>query len=129
MDSRKLALLCRELADNKKAENIVVLDVRKISTITDYFVIASALSEPHLRAIADEITDRLREDQSLRPRAVDGTLAAAWLVLDYFDVIVHLMRTDVRQRYDLEALWGDAARLKPGRKPRAKLKLSNEPGD
>ncbi len=128
MDSRKLALLCRELADNKKAENIVVLDVRKISTITDYFVIASALSEPHLRAIADEITDRLREDQSLRPRAVDGTLAAAWLVLDYFDVIVHLMRTDVRQRYDLEALWGDAARLKPGRKPRAKQKVSDQAG-
>ncbi len=129
MDSRKLALLCRELADNKKAENVVVLDVRKISTITDYFVIASALSEPHLRAIADEITDRLREDQALRPRAVDGTLAAAWLVLDYFDVIVHLMRTDVRQRYDLEALWGDAARLKPGRKSRFKKKLSDETVD
>ncbi len=120
MDSRRLALLCRELADNKKAEDVVVLDVRKISTITDYFVIASATSEPHLRALADEITDRLRDDQHLRPRAVDGTVAAAWLVLDYFDVIVHLMRSDLRARYDLEGLWGDAARVKPGRRTRAK---------
>jgi ribosome-associated protein len=112
MDARKLALLCRELADNRKAEDIVVLDVRKISTITDYFVIASATSEPHLRAIAEELTDTLREEHDLRPRAVDGTVAAAWLVLDFFDVIVHLMRADVRRRYDLETLWGDAVRVR-----------------
>ena len=74
MDSRKLALLCRELADNKKAEDIVILDVRELSSVTDYFVIAAGTSEPHLRAIVDEISDRLREDHGLRPRAVDGTL-------------------------------------------------------
>ena len=118
MDSKKLALLCRELADNKKAEDIVVLDVRKISSITDYFVVATGTSEPHLRAISDEITDKLREDHDLRPRAVDGTLQTAWLVLDYFDVIVHVMRTDVRERYDLETLWGDAPRVR-ARKPAA----------
>jgi ribosome-associated protein len=121
MDSRKLALLCRELADNKKAENIIILDVRKISSITDFFVIASGTSEPHLRAITNEITDKLRADCHVRPRAVDGTLQATWQVLDYFDVIVHIMRTDVRERYDLESLWGDAPRVKPGKKanPRA----------
>jgi ribosome-associated protein len=112
MDSKKLALLCRELADNKKAENIIVLDVHEVSSVTDYFVIASGTSEPHLRAIVDEITDRLREDQGIQPRAVDGTLHAAWVVLDFFDVIVHIMRNDVRDRYDLESLWGDAAKLK-----------------
>lgn len=112
MDSRKLALLCRELADNKKAEDIVILDVRELSSVTDYFVIASGTSEPHLRAIVDEITDKLREDHYLRPKAVDGTLQAAWVVLDYFDVIVHIMRQDVRDRYDLETLWGDAPRVK-----------------
>ena len=73
MDSRKLALLCRELADNKKAENIVVLDVRELSSVTDYFVIASGTSEPHLRAIVDEIKDRLGGEHDVRPRAVDGT--------------------------------------------------------
>ena len=113
MDSRKLALLCRQLADNKKADDIVILDVRQLSSVTDYFVIASGTSEPHLRAILDEITDQLREEHALRPRAIDGTLQAAWIVLDFFDVIVHLMRQDVRERYDLETLWGDAPRLRP----------------
>ena len=108
MDSRKLALLCRKLAENKKAEEIVILDLRELSTVTDYFVIASGTSEPHLRAIVDEITDKLRDDYHLRPKAIDGTLRAAWVVLDYFDVIVHVMRGDVRDRYDLETLWGDA---------------------
>ena len=119
MDSRKLALLCRTLADDKKAEDIVVLDVSDLSSVTDYFVIASGTSEPHLRAIVDEITDKLREEHDLRPRAIDGTLHTAWVVLDYFDVIVHIMRQDVRERYDLETLWGDAPRVKP-KKPARK---------
>lgn len=113
MDSKRLAQLCREFADNKKAEDIVVLDVRKLSSVTDFFVIASGTSEPHLRAILDEITDRLREDHGVRPRAVDGTVHGAWVVLDFFDVIVHLMRADMRERYDLESLWGDAPRVRP----------------
>jgi ribosome-associated protein len=113
MDSKQLAQLCREFADNKKAENILILDVRDLSSVTDYFVIASGTSEPHLRAIVDEITDQLREEHDVRPRAVDGTLRAAWVVLDYFDVIVHVMRHDLRERYDLEGLWNDAPRLRP----------------
>jgi ribosome-associated protein len=116
MDSRKLALRCRELADDKKAEDIVILDVREISSVTDYFVIASGTSEPHLRAIVDAITDQLRDEDRQRPRAVDGAFSAAWVVLDYFDVIVHVMRRDVRERYDLETLWGDAPRLKSRRR-------------
>src|SRR5713226_308691 len=113
MDSRQLASLCRELAENKKAEDVAVLNVRELSSVTDYFVIASGTSEPHLRAIVDEITDKLRDEHHLRPKAIDGTLQTAWIVLDYFDVIVHVMRQDVRERYDLETLWGDAPRVKP----------------
>jgi ribosome-associated protein len=120
MDSRKLALLCRQLADNKKAEDIVILDVRELSSVTDYFVIASGTSEPHLRAIVDEITDKLPDEHHLRPKAVDGTLQAAWIVLDYFDVIIHLMRQDVRERYDLETLWGDAPRVRTRKRATAK---------
>jgi ribosome-associated protein len=123
MDSKKLAQLCWEYADNKKAENLVILDVRELSSVTDYFVICSGTSEPHLRAISDEITGRLRENHEVRPRAVDGTLQTAWMVLDYFDVIVHVMRTDVREKYDLEALWGDAPRVKP-RKARRRTAVS-----
>jgi ribosome-associated protein len=116
MDSRKLARLCREFADNKKAENIVILDVRELSSVTDYFVIASGMSEPHLRAIVDEITDKLRTEHGVRPRAVDGTVHGAWVVLDFFDVIMHIMRQEARERYDLESLWGDAARVKSRKK-------------
>jgi ribosome-associated protein len=123
MDSKKLAGLCRDYADNKKAENIVILDVRDLSSVTDYFVIASGTSEPHLRAIVDEITDRLRDDYALRPLRKDGSMQGAWVVLDFFDVIVHVMRQDARERYDLEGLWGDAARVKL-KKP-AKLKIDN----
>ena len=122
MDSKKLALLCRELADNRKAENIVILDVRELSSVTDYFVVASGTSEPHLRAITDEITDKLRDDYNLRPRAIDGTLQTAWIVLDYFDVIVHVMRVDAREKYNLEGLWGDAPTVKKRKKAKAKAK-------
>ena len=119
MDSKKLALLCQKFADDKKAEDIVALDVRKLSSVTDYFVICSGTSEPHLRAISDAITDGLRDEHDLRPRAIDGTLQTAWIVMDYFDVIVHVMKTDVREKYDLEALWSDAPQIKTP-KPRAK---------
>jgi ribosome-associated protein len=116
MDSRKLALLCRELADNKKAEDIVILDLRKISSITDYFVICTGTSEPHLRAIVDEIQEQLEEDQQISPRGTDGSINTAWVVLDYFDVIVHVMRKDVRNLYKLEDLWGDAPLVKARKK-------------
>ena len=112
MDSKKLALLCRDFADNKKAENILVLDVRKLSSVTDFFVIASGTSEPHLRAIVGEITAGLRDEHGERPRATDGSVHGAWVVLDFFDVIVHIMRADVRKHYDLESLWGDAAKVR-----------------
>lgn len=112
MNSKTLALRCRELADNKKAEDLIVLDVRKLSSITDYFVIATGTSEPHVRAIVDEIRDRLEAECQLAPRAMDGALQTAWVVLDYFDVIVHVMRAEVREHYDLEGLWGDAPRIR-----------------
>ena len=120
MDSKKLAQLCHDFADNKKAENIAVLDVRKLSSVTDYFVIASGTSEPHLRAIVEEITSRLRDEQDVRPARTDGSVAGAWVVLDFFDVIVHVMRADVRARYDLEGLWGDAKPVKPRKAAKSK---------
>jgi ribosome-associated protein len=119
MDSKKLAPLCRELADNKKAENILVLDVRKLSSVTDYFVIASGTSQPHLRAIVEEIVSKLRDEHDLRPVRTEGATSGNWVVLDYFDVIVHVMHAETRSRYDLEGLWGDAKKVSPP-KPRKK---------
>ncbi len=117
MDSLKLALLCHELADNKKAEKTVILDVRKISSVTDFFVLVSGSSEPHIRAIISEIRGSLAEDHGLRPASVDGEHPSAWQVLDYFDVIIHVMKPDVRERYDIEGLWGDARRIDPKNPP------------
>ena len=120
MESKKLAQLCRDFADNKKAENIVVLDVRKLSSVTDYFVIATGTSQPHLRAIIEEITSKLRDEHDLRPSRAEGTTSGAWVVLDYFDVIVHVMHTETRKHYDLEGLWGDARPLKPAKAKKKK---------
>ncbi len=120
MDSKKLALFCRDFADNKKAENITVLDVRKLSSVTDFFVIVTGTSQPHLRAIFEEIHSRLRDEHDLRPVRSEGSTGGNWVVLDYFDVIVHVMHTEARQRYDLEGLWGDAKPVKPAKAKKKK---------
>lgn len=124
MDSRKLALRCRELADNKKAENLVVLDVRPISSVTDYYVLATATSDPHVRSVVDEVGTKLRTEEGLRPNAMDGGTQTGWVVLDYVDVMVHVMRADVREKYDLEGLWADAKRLPKPRSRKAADPLS-----
>ena len=118
MDSKKLALLCRDLAENKKAEDVVVLDVRKLSDVTDYFVIASGTSEPHLRAIENEILGQLHGEYGIHPNSTDGRAQTNWIVADFFDVIVHVMKADVRAHYDLEGLWSDAPRLPKARRTR-----------
>ena len=111
--------MCRDLADNKKAENTLVLDVCKLSSVTDFFVIVSGSSQPHLRAIVEEITSKLRDEHGLRPTRMEGATNTSWVVLDYFDVIVHVMHTETRARFDLEGLWGDARKVIPP-KPRKK---------
>jgi ribosome-associated protein len=108
----KLAKLCREAALDKKADDVVLLDMRGITAIADYFLICSGNSEPHLKAIADGITRRLRAEAGLRPSGRDGFPASRWVVLDYRDILIHIFHPEVRQRYALEQLWGDAKRVK-----------------
>jgi ribosome-associated protein len=88
-----------------------VLDLRGISTFTDFFVICSGSSEPHLKAIAGEIETRLRDDYAVRAVAVDGFPASQWIVLDYLQVIVHVFHSEKRDFHSLEDLWSDAPRL------------------
>jgi ribosome-associated protein len=88
-----------------------VLDLRGISTFTDFFVICSGNSEPHLKAIASEIETRLRDNHGVRAAAVDGFPASQWIVLDYLQVIVHVFHGEKRGFYSLEDLWSDAPRL------------------
>ncbi len=89
----------------------MILDLREISTFTDFFVICSGTSEPHLKAIAAEIEDRLKKDNHVRASAVDGLPASQWIVLDYLHVIVHVFHREKRDFYSLEDLWSDAPRL------------------
>lgn len=111
MESKTLALTCARLADNKKAENIALLDLRSISSIADYFVIVTGSNEPHLRAIVDEISEKLRLDHNVRPLSVDGAKITPWIVLDFIDVLVHVMNDEFRELYDLENLWGDGEKI------------------
>ena len=107
-----MAARCAELAADKKAVDILALDLRGISNFTDFFVICSGTSEPHLKAIAGEIEDRLRLDYKVKPVAVDGYPMSQWIVIDYSDVVVHIFHEQKRAYYSLEDLWSDAPRLK-----------------
>jgi len=111
LDSRKLAKLCRDIALDKKAIDPLILDVRKISSVTDYFLICTGNSEPHLKAIADTIARQLREG-GVHARHHDGYPHSRWVVIDYGDVIIHIFHPELRERYGLEHLWGDAKRVK-----------------
>lgn len=88
------------------------MDLRGISSFTDFFVICSGTSEPHLKAIAAEIQDVLKKEHHLRLGAIDGYPMSQWIVLDYHDVVVHVFHQSKREFYSLEDLWSDAARLK-----------------
>lgn len=107
----KLAKLCAAAALDKKADEVLVLDLRELSSVADFFVICSGTSEPHLKAIADEIEKQSREYGD-KPRAVDGFPASHWIVMDFTDVIVHIFHPKVREHYALENLWGDAPKVK-----------------
>ncbi len=88
-----------------------MLDLRGISTFTDYYVICSGGSEPQIKAIAEAIQERLREDYGTRPAAVDGFPVSQWVIIDYLSVLVHIFHADKRAYYALEDLWSDAPRL------------------
>ena len=110
MDSRDAALLCAQIAYEKKAEDIVVLDVSKIVVITDYFVIASGGNRKQLQAIADGIHQRLKPDGRKR-LGHEGYEEGQWILVDYGDLIVQLFDKEKREYYNLETIWGDAPRV------------------
>lgn len=104
------AVQIARIANAAKAENIVILDVRGISSVTDFFVIFSGSSQTHLRAIGKRLDEELSA-HGLEAERVDGLRATNWIVFDYGSVIVHAMLEESRRFYDLERLWGDAPRV------------------
>jgi len=107
LDSKDLALELAELALSKKAENIKILDLRKLTTIADFFVICTGGSDTHVKAIADTIIDGSKKLDE-RPWHKEGTAHKSWVLLDYVDVVVHVFLNETRLFYSLEKLWGDA---------------------
>ncbi|MDQ8187625.1 ribosome silencing factor [Pelagicoccus sp. SDUM812002] len=101
-----LALCCKTLAD-AKAENIVALDVRETSSITNYLVLASGLAETHLRALRRDL-DKALKSHKVKILGVDEGDFSGWAVVDAFDIMIHLFSEETRETYKLEALWKDA---------------------
>ncbi|SMB80285.1 ribosome-associated protein [Desulfonispora thiosulfatigenes DSM 11270] len=97
--------------DDKKAQDIVALDVQGISTFADYFVICTGSSNTQVKAIADNIEKELKEKSNLYAMRKEGYQQGHWVLLDYNNIIVHVFLPDDREFYDLERLWGDAKRL------------------
>lgn len=110
MSSEEKVRLIASVADAVKAEDIVALDVRELTIITDFFLICTGKSSIQIRAIADRIEDKLRE-LGERKQRIEGRQEATWILMDYGDVVVHVMAAEQRAFYRLEALWHEAPQL------------------
>lgn len=108
MLSKDRALLCAGYALEKKALNVRVLNVRGLSSLTDYLVLASGQSDRQVQAIAESVRVGLKLHHDLPPMAVEGVKEGRWVLLDYGDVMVHVFHEPVRDYYDLDGLWREA---------------------
>lgn len=109
--SEVLALLAARTADDRKATDIVVLDVSAVVVITDYFVIASASNARLVRTVAEEIERVAKEDLGRAPIRTEGAREAQWTLLDFGDVVVHVFHQETREFYEIERLYGDVPRV------------------
>jgi ribosome-associated protein len=109
-NAMQTAQLCAEAADSKKAFNVVILDLRKLTYITDYFVICSGSSITQVSAIADEV-GRVLAKSGIHPSHVEGQADATWVLMDYGDVVVHIFDEQTRAFYSLEKLWSESTRV------------------
>jgi ribosome-associated protein len=107
----ELARLVAEYADDKKAQDIVELDLREVVGYTDYFVICTGTSDRQVKAIHDGIHLGMKNEHDTLPRRVEGVSEAKWILMDYLDCVVHVFTPDTRDYYRLEQLWGDVPRL------------------
>ena len=110
--SRELAILCARAALEKKAEDPLILDVRKQCSFTDFFVIVSGRSTRHVQGLAEAIEAELRSKR-LSTARTEGLSEGTWVLLDYNDVVVHIFYAETRRFYDIEGLWHDAPRISP----------------
>ena len=110
MRPEELARRLAAIADDKKATDLVALDVRALVSYTDYLVICTARNERQAKAIFDEVYHQLKRDGWL-PARVEGERESEWVLMDYLDTVLHIFTPELRERYRLEVLWGEAERL------------------
>jgi len=110
MSAEQKASAADAALESRRAVDPVLLDMRELTLITDYFVICQGTSSVHIRALADAVMEAL-EEQGVRPDGIEGYQEARWILLDYGDVIVHIFAEEARAFYDLERLWSDAPRM------------------
>ncbi|MGC6464198.1 MAG: ribosome silencing factor [Akkermansiaceae bacterium] len=108
LNGQELAIACAEAAEELKAEDVRVFDLRGISSLTDFMVVCSGNSQPHLKAITRDVESLVREKGSEPANATEGKAASRWVVIDFVDVMVHVLDEEFRENYALEKLWGDA---------------------
>ena len=111
VQSEQLARQLAAIADSKKADKVVVLDMRGLVAYTDFLTICTARNERQARAIVDEVRLRVKREKGLIPGGVDGGGDAGWTILDYLDCVLHVFTPEARDRYQLEDLWREAPRL------------------
>src|SRR3990172_10184593 len=110
LDSKEIAILCAKIADAKKAEDILIFDVRKLTSVTDFFIICNGFSERQLQSIASEIESQLHS-HGIHEVGIEGYTNGRWILMDYVDVVIHLFDSEIHHFYHLELLWGDAPKL------------------
>ena len=108
----QLLRLCVDSAKEKLAEDVVTITLGQASSIADYFVIATANSEPQLRAVSDFIERKVREEFGVHTSSGAENSEGGWVLLDFGNVIIHIMTPKIRAKYNLEGLWGDADKLR-----------------
>jgi ribosome-associated protein len=99
--------LAVEALKSRKGEEILVMDLRELTDVVDYFVLCTGNSDPHVRALADAVTDTL-EERDVKPWGVEGYEGRKWVLVDAVDVVIHIFQKEAREFYRLERLWGDA---------------------
>jgi ribosome-associated protein len=107
LEAKEMALMTAQAADEKKASNILIMDMQDVTIITDYFVICSGNSSTQVQAIVDHIEEKM-EETCLRVHHREGYREAKWVLMDYGEIIVHVFQNEDRAFYDLERLWADA---------------------
>jgi ribosome-associated protein len=110
-NSYRLAMTIAEAADERKGEDILLLQVGEVTVLADYFVMVTGFSKVQVRAIARSIADKVEETLNRKPLRSEGMADGSWVLQDYGDVIVHILMPQERERYDLEAFWGHAPRI------------------